>query len=97
MILASNIKKYRALFNLSQDKLAAKIGVDLGTINKIETCKQFPSYKTLSKMIEFFAIEPYQLFLSDGAAEFEREKYIETVYPLIIKDIQSRMKNTKIP
>ncbi len=94
MILANNVRKYRNMLNLSQEELAEKIGVDLGTVSRLETCKQFPSRKTLSKLIEYFDIEPYQLFTKDED-QFDKDKYIETVLPLLNQEVVKILKNTK--
>ena len=95
VILSNNIKKYRNLSGLSQEELAEKAGVNLGTVNRLENRRQFPSQRTLNKLIKYFNIEPYQLFIDD-TKPFDKERYIETVYPLIMKDIKKRMRSTDL-
>ncbi|WP_139653275.1 helix-turn-helix transcriptional regulator [Raoultibacter phocaeensis] len=42
---ACNLKKYRQLAGLSQDELAARVGVRRETINRLEACRYNPSLK----------------------------------------------------
>jgi putative transcriptional regulator len=60
--LRNHIKVQRAIKNITQDELAAKIGVTRKTINTIENCKFVPSTILAIKMARFFEIKVEELF-----------------------------------
>lgn len=60
--LRNQIKVQRAIKNITQDELAAKIGVTRKTINTIENCKYVPSTILAIKMARFFEIKVEELF-----------------------------------
>jgi transcriptional regulator with XRE-family HTH domain len=62
-ILSANIKKYRALLGISQEKLAEKAEISANMINDIEGCRTWVSDKTLIKIANTFEIEIYMLLL----------------------------------
>lgn len=49
-ILSMNLKYYRQLFNLSQEKFAEIIGSNLVYLNQIENCKRKPTIDMLDKI-----------------------------------------------
>lgn len=49
-ILSMNLKYYRKLFNLSQEKFAEVIGSNLVYLNQIENCKRKPTIDMLDKI-----------------------------------------------
>jgi transcriptional regulator with XRE-family HTH domain len=68
-ILSSNIKKYRALLGLSQEKLAELVGLSVQTINDIEGCRKWVSDKTIVKIARALRVEAYQLLVPSSEAE----------------------------
>jgi len=56
------IKVKRAIKNITQEELAAQIGVTRKTINTIETCKFVPSTILAIKLARFFEIKVEELF-----------------------------------
>jgi DNA-binding XRE family transcriptional regulator len=68
-ILSSNIKKYRALLALSQEKLAEAVGLSVQTINDIEGCRKWVSDKTIVKIARALRVEVYQLLITNSEAE----------------------------
>jgi putative transcriptional regulator len=60
--LSNQIKVQRAIKNITQEELAAKIGVTRKTINTIETCKFIPSTILAIKLARFFEIKVEELF-----------------------------------
>lgn len=62
-LLSSNIRRYRASFGYSQEKLAEIAEFSTSFIASIETCKKFPSSRSIEKLAGAFGIKPYQLFL----------------------------------
>lgn len=51
-ILSINLKYYRKLFNLSQEKFAEKIGSNLVYINQLENCRRKPTVDMLDKIAQ---------------------------------------------
>jgi len=60
--LSNQIKVQRAMKNITQEELAAKIGVTRKTINTIETGKFVPSTILAIKLARFFEIKVEELF-----------------------------------
>lgn len=60
--LSNQIKVQRAIKNITQEELAAQIGVTRKTINTIETGKFVPSTILAIKMARFFEIKVEELF-----------------------------------
>jgi transcriptional regulator with XRE-family HTH domain len=59
--LSANIKKYRSIEGISQEKLAEKIGLSEQLIKDIEGCRSWISDKTAVKLAIAFKVEVYQL------------------------------------
>ncbi len=57
-----NIKYYRYLNNLSQEKLAELCGLSPRYIADIETGRHMPTITKIEKLANVFNIEPYLLF-----------------------------------
>lgn len=51
-VLSMNLKYYRSLYNLSQEKFAEKVGSNLVYINQLENCKRKPSIELLDKLAD---------------------------------------------
>ena len=66
-----NIKYYRYLNNLSQEKLAELCGLSPRYIADIETGRHIPTINKIEKLAQAFDIEPYLLFKNS-----KREKNI---------------------
>jgi putative transcriptional regulator len=60
--LTNQIKVQRAIKNITQEELAAQIGVTRKTINTIETGKFVPSTILALKLARFFGIKVEELF-----------------------------------
>jgi putative transcriptional regulator len=58
----NQIKVQRAIKNITQDELAAKIGVTRKTINTIENGKYIPSTILAIRLARFFEIKVDELF-----------------------------------
>lgn len=57
-----NVQKYRKYRNLTQEKLAELVGVDVTSISAVETGKYFPSADNLSKIADVLQIKFADLF-----------------------------------
>ena len=60
--LRNQIKVQRAIKNITQEELAARIGVTRKTINTIENGRFVPSTILAIRMARFFAIKVEELF-----------------------------------
>jgi putative transcriptional regulator len=60
--LSNQIKVQRAMKNITQEELAAQIGVTRKTINTIETGKFVPSTILAIKLARYFGISVEELF-----------------------------------
>ncbi|MDR0290279.1 MAG: helix-turn-helix transcriptional regulator [Treponema sp.] len=65
LLVSKNLKRLRALQNISQLGLALKAGLTHNFINDIENGKKGISEKTLAKLSVALDAEPYQFFLSE--------------------------------
>jgi len=61
--LTNQIKVQRAIKNITQEELAAQIGVTRKTINTIETGKFVPSTILAIKLARFFEVKVEELFI----------------------------------
>lgn len=86
-ILGANIKKYRKLKNVTQEKLAELIGVEVRSLSLIETGRNFISSKTLAKLANVLNVTPSDLFFEDGSID------TETVYNNLLEGINKLKKN----
>jgi len=60
--LTNKIKIHRAIKNITQEELAAEIGVTRKTINTIENGKYIPSTVLAIKLARYFGIKVEELF-----------------------------------
>jgi transcriptional regulator with XRE-family HTH domain len=60
-ILSANIKKYRVVQEISQEKLAERTGLSEQLIKDIEGCRSWISDKTAIKLATALKVEVYQL------------------------------------
>lgn len=65
-LFGQNVQKYRKYRNLTQEKLAELIGVDVTSISSIETGKYFPSADNLTKIVDALKIQIADLFEFDS-------------------------------
>ena len=61
--MKNNLKRYRQEKSISQDELAAILGVSRQTINSIETGKFDPSLKLVIKITRFFNADLESIFI----------------------------------
>lgn len=75
--LGRNIQKYRKLNNLTQEKLAEKVGVEINSISSIETGKYFPAPDNLVKLAAALNITLSELF--NFSDEQTCENYLNSI------------------
>lgn len=71
-ILGTNIKKYRKLRGLTQEKLAEAVELEIRTLSLVETGKSFVSSKTLSNLSAVLDVKPADLFEFTDANDTKR-------------------------
>lgn len=75
--LGKNIKKYRKLNNMTQEKLAEIIDVEINSISSIETGKFFPSPENMIKISNALKISLSDLFCFKE--EYSCSDYIDEI------------------
>jgi len=68
-VLSANIKKYRNIEGMSQEKLAERIGLSEQLIKDIEGCRSWVSDKTAVKLAIALNVEVYQLLYPQAEAD----------------------------
>jgi transcriptional regulator with XRE-family HTH domain len=90
-----NLKKWRKITGLSQEKLAEKCNTAHSYIRQIECGNRHPSFAFIGKLADALQIEPYQLFYDETAkkghaAQAKRLKSIQTkLIETVSGDIQA--------
>ena len=75
--LGKNIQKYRKLNNITQEKLAELIDVEINSISSIERGRYFPSPDNLVKLAAALNVELPALF--SFKAEMTNEDYLSEI------------------
>ena len=75
--LGKNVKKYRKANNLTQEKLAELIGVEVISISYIETGRCFPSPDNLEKVSDTLHTSLSDLF--DFSTDYSCKYYLEEI------------------
>ncbi|MDR2719153.1 MAG: helix-turn-helix domain-containing protein [Treponema sp.] len=70
-VFAENMKKYRKMAKLTQEKLAELCGTDYRYIGQIETGVRCPSLDYAEKIASALKIAPYRLFYNEEYKENE--------------------------
>jgi len=70
-LLSANIKKYRKILGISQERLAEISGLSIQTINGIEGCRTWVSDFTLVAISSALGVDVFQLLLPENIAEFQ--------------------------
>jgi len=70
-VFAGNMRKYRKLANITQEKLAELCNTDYRYIGQIETGRRYPSLDFIGKIAAALNIAPYRLFFDETSTENE--------------------------
>ena len=86
-----NVQKYRKHRNLTQERLAELVGVDVTSISAVETGKYFPSADTLSRIVEVLQVQFSDLFEFDSLRS--NDEVFEDIISIIsaFKDDKKRL------
>jgi len=63
--MKNKLRVYRAVYNLTQEELAKKLGVSRQTIIAIEKGKYDPSLRLAFKIARFFGVKIEDIFICD--------------------------------
>ncbi len=76
--LGKRIKKLRKARSMTQEQLAELIFMDVTTLSKIETGKNYPQPETIEKLAQAFNVRIQDLFLID---KFEsNDEFLSAIY-----------------
>jgi len=75
-LVSKNLRRLRALQNISQLSLAVSTGLTHNFINDIENCKKGISAKTLAKLANALDAKPHQFFLPDELVNDTMKIYV---------------------
>lgn len=90
--LGENVKKYRKLRGLTQEKLAEKLDMEIKSLSLIETGNGFVSAKTLGKLAEVLQVSPSTL-LEDANSNNTEQLYSDSLKALeILKNNPEKLK-----
>jgi len=70
-VFAGNMKKYRKLAKITQEKLAELCNTDYRYIGQIETGRRYPSLEFIGKIAAALNIAPYLLFYDETGTDKE--------------------------
>ena len=89
--LGKNIQKFRKLNEITQEKLAEKVNVEINSISSIETRKYFPSPDNIVKIAEALNVSIKDLF--NFKEDYSCEDYIHQINTFLnlIKDDKSKL------
>lgn len=65
-VFGSNLKKYRSLMGLSQEKFAEKCGLHRTYISAIECYKRSISLENIQRIADALEIESYKLLIDES-------------------------------
>jgi len=68
-VFARNMKKWRKIVGVSQEKLAERCNSAHSYIRQIECGSRYPSFSFIEKIARALNIAPYQLFYDEIAAK----------------------------
>ena len=87
LVLAENMKKYRKIQKISQEKLAEKINTAPNYIAMIEVGKKFPSASMLGRIALALNVDTPELFTTNTVIFMQNtNKSIERLYQEILID-----------
>ena len=85
-IVSVNLKKARRDLKISQMELTNRCELSQSYLGEIESCKKFPSLKTLNRLAEQLSIKPYKLLLDE-------EVKFATDQDYLYSQIEEKLKN----
>ena len=66
-VFGTNLRKYRELLNVSQEKFAEMCGLHRTYISDIERFQRSISLNNVQKISEALGVEPYKMFMEEDS------------------------------
>ena len=88
-VIAKNLKRLRAEKRINQETLAEKIGVSKETIAKTEIRQNWLGADNLNKIIEYFGIKPFELFIDEK--DMQKTNSTDTVLRQIKEELKQEL------
>jgi transcriptional regulator with XRE-family HTH domain len=89
LILAENMKKYRKIQGISQEKLAERINTASNYIAMIEVGRKFPSASMLERIATALNVDTPELFTTNTVTFMANSnKSLELLYQEIVLDLK---------
>ena len=66
-VFGTNLRKYRELLNVSQEKFAEMCGLHRTYISDIERFQRSISLNNVQKISEALGVEPYKMFIEEDS------------------------------
>ncbi|MDR1802462.1 MAG: helix-turn-helix transcriptional regulator [Treponema sp.] len=89
LVLADNMKKYRKIQKISQEKLAEKVNTAPNYIAMIEVGKKFPSASMLERIAMALNVDTPELFTTDTVKFMPNaNKTVELLYQEVLFDFR---------
>jgi transcriptional regulator with XRE-family HTH domain len=89
LILAENMKKYRKILGISQEKLAEKMNTAPNYIAMIEVGKKFPSAGMLERIAQALNVDTPELFTTNTVTFMTNSnKTLERLYQEVFSDFK---------
>jgi transcriptional regulator with XRE-family HTH domain len=89
LILAENMKKYRKILGISQEKLAEKMNTAPNYIAMIEVGKKFPSAGMLERIASALNVDTPELFTTNTVTFMTNSnKSVERLYQEVLFDFK---------
>jgi len=96
LVLAENMKKYRKILGLSQEKLAEKMNTAPNYIAMIEVGKKFPSAGMLERIALALNVDTPELFTTHTVTFItNNNKTVERLYQEVLFDFKEFESNYK--
>ena len=92
VVFAGNMRKYRKLAKITQEKLAELCNTDYRYIGQIETGRRYPSLEFIGKIAAALNIAPYLLFYDETGTENDglaalRGKHKQKIKTMLIENV----------
>jgi transcriptional regulator with XRE-family HTH domain len=88
-ILSANIKNWRSILGITQEKLAESAGISVNMVNDIESCRTWVS-KTLIRLAEALETEVWSLFLPHSRSHTENTAVSGSQIARELRDIKKK-------
>jgi len=93
LLVSANLKRLRAMRNLSQISLARAAGLTHNFINDIENGKKGVSARTLAKLSVVLEVEPHQFFLPEDMLGGNMQVYVSDFNDSLQKVVEELTKH----